>query len=814
MFAKVFLYQNSAATDKIYEYAIPDNLADYLKPAMRVVVPFGKGNKHSQAFVVEVSEQAEYEIGKIKEIVEVLDVAPIVPEYLIEIAKFLHDEYFCTYAEALRTVLPSDDKIVKKLSYCACDYSPIDELSGDEAAVYSLLLEKGEKQSAYIAAKCAAPIERIEQALSRLIRRGAVRQNISFVREERRNYVVCYRLVGDNDLADYLMIIGTRALKQREAVTYIYEHGRQVSRTELLETAHISPSALKTLEEIALIEKVNLSPAAAAGSARDDEPIELNEAQQEVVSAFMKNIDEPQSRYLLFGVTGSGKTRCYFSMFREMLARGRQCMLLVPEIALTPQMLALVDECFAQSAVVIHSKLTPLQRYDAFLKAKSGEARIIIGARSALFMPTAELGMIVIDEEHENSYKSSQSPRYDTVEVAKKISELTGAKLLLASATPSIESYSSAMNGESELLKLTSRVSDIPMPHVEIVDMRSELYRGNRTPLSRILQEKITETLSRREQVLLFLNRRGHSTYIFCRSCGYVHKCPNCDVALTYHAKFGKLVCHYCSHTESVPSVCPSCGSDKIKAMGAGTEKIEEYVRQMFPAAGVVRLDSDTARERGNYERILGSFSRGEADILIGTQMVAKGLDFENVSLVGILLADSSLNFPDINAASRTFQLMAQAAGRAGRRKGGGEVILQTYAPSNPTLLYSSAHDYESFYAYDIAHRSDMCYPPFSEILGIFTANEDEAAALSDCRVIYDALLYMSSSPEYSLDSLKLYEPAPAFLQKLKNKYIFHTLVRVRRNSIFKPAFRRSFDELKQSVRSNVFVEINPITLL
>jgi primosomal protein N' (replication factor Y) len=479
---------------------------------------------------------------------------------------------------------------------------------------------------------------------------------------------------------------------------------------------------------------------------RKAKTFELTPAKK-VIAAYR---EEGETRkFLLFGVTGSGKTHVFFEMFDDVLKQGKQCLLLVPEISLTPQMMALVKSRFPQTVAIMHSKLTPAQRYAEFLKIKRGEARIVLGARSAVFMPFKELGIIVVDEEHENSYKSSQSPRYDTIEVANKIADLTGCDLVLASATPSTETYYRAMLGEYRLLTLPKRVNDIPMPVIAIADMREELRNGNRTPVSRMLADSIAEKLARHEQTLLFLNRRGYNTYVFCRSCGAIEMCPHCEVSLTYHKNSDSLICHYCGYKKKISKTCPSCGSDKIKLMGTGTEKIQKSIEEMFPQARVMRLDSDVATQRGAYEKVLGSFARGEADILIGTQMIVKGLDFDNVTLVGILLADASLNFPDINAAARTFQLTSQAAGRAGRREKQGRVIMQTYAPENETLVYCARHDYEGFYAYDIAHRRKMDYPPFSEVIGMFVASEDIEACMKDCEYIYKRLNDIANAHNY-----------------------------------------------------------------
>ncbi len=811
MFVKVFLENNSVAVDHVFEYKVPEKFNRIIRPAMRCVVPFGKGNRLCQAFVVCVSDESEYDADKLKEIVDVVDIAPIIPEYLTDVAYYLRDEYFCTFSEALNTVLPANEKIIKRLTYSASDILP--EEDGICREIYDLLKEKGEKNTAYLKTKTGYSRSEINEALSILIRNKSVIQHEMFVKDGKdESFVWFVRLSGDNPLEDYLSIIGKRAKKQLEAVTFLYENGREVQEKKLKDEG-FSSSVIKTLEELGLVEKHKRKITSAAKE-RNTEKMPLNDEQKAVMDIFMEHISEESKKYLLFGVTGSGKTRVFLEMFDEILKTGKQCLLLVPEISLTSQMLRGLTDRFSDNIAIVHSKLSPAMRYDAFLRVRSGEAKIVIGARSALFMPFCDLGMIVIDEEHENSYKSSQSPRYNTIDVANFISDKTGCQLLLASATPSVESYHNALTGKYELLTLKERANKTPMPKVEVTDMREELYHGNRTPISKALRNAIIRTKEKGKQSVLFLNRRGYSTYVFCRDCGEVVKCPNCEVSLTYHMSTGRLTCHYCGHNEFMPTLCPQCGSRRIKEMGTGTEKIEEHTKAILPSANISRMDSDTVRYKGAFERILDDFSSQRSDILIGTQMVAKGLDFDNVNLVGIILADSYLNFPDINASQRTYQLISQAAGRAGRRDEVGRVIMQTYQPQNPAIIYSANHDYESFYAYDIAHRKDMNYPPFTEIIGIFTADEDISRCESDARFIYEKIKEILAGEGIDEKSYKLYEPAPAFIQKLKNKYIFHTLVKHDRTGEVKRIIRENYNELKLAVDSNVFVEINPITLL
>lgn len=813
MFAQVYIDNNATAIDQTFDYRIPENLMELLKPAMRVIVPFGKGNKLCQAFVVCINDVTEYDENKLKFIKELIDIEPIIPSYLVDTAMFLRDNYFCTYAEAIRTVLPSMDKIVYKVSYSLENESNSFE-NEQEKEVYDIFSFKKEITIQNIRTKTGLDIDVIKKILASFLKREIISSKEEFVSQGHEQFDEYVCLINEDvPLEDYLSIIGSRAKKQREIVEYLFERSQPVLKSDLLKETGTANAMLLKLQELSLIKIIQKNRETSnKNEQKNGKEFELTDDQKNALQIFKKHLNEKNKKYLLFGVTSSGKTQVYFKMFEEMLKQGKQCLLLVPEISLTPQMMRLVTSHFAEGVAIMHSKLSATERYGEFLKIKKGEAKIVLGARSALFMPFKDLGIIVVDEEHETSYKSSQSPRYDTVETANKISDITGCTLVLASATPSIESYYNGLNEIYEIIRLPKRINDISMPIVSITDMRKELYNGNRSPISRALNKKIADRLEKKEQTVLFLNRRGYNTYVFCRSCGYIEKCPNCEVSLTYHIDSGTLICHYCGHKKQVPQLCPECHSQKIKYMGTGTEKIQQHVQSLFPDARVLRLDSDTARSKGAYERILNQFACGDADILIGTQMVVKGLDFDKVTLAGILLADTSLNFPDINAACRTFQLVSQAAGRAGRRQVKGEVILQTYLPNDPTLVYCSNHDYEGFYQYDIAHRQKMCYPPFTEIAGIFNANEDLNACIADSNEIYQKVKSLIEGNEFH--DVKLYEPAPAFIQKLKNKYIYHMLVRYEKGSMFKKYLRDEYNQIKLSVKSNVFVEINPITLL
>lgn len=822
MYAKVYIDASSAASDRIYEYIIPDSLSEIIKPAMRVGVPFGVSNKHCQAFVVSVCEESEYAPEKLKSIAYIADTQPAVPDYLVETAVFLRNRYFCSYAEAIRCVLPSGEKLKKNTSYTLTEDMPFDEFSlglskensDSVRALYDIFSQRKEVSLQYIKSKINIDSDELLRLLSLLIKNEKINIHEEFVFENHEQFDEYVSLISEeNSLSDYLMIIGKRAVKQRQIVEYLFEKKLPVLKSTLYKETNSTSSSLTGLLENNLVKIIKKQR-----QYLNDDPLpeteyikpQMSEEQQAAYDIYKS---KPQGcKFLLYGVTGSGKTNLFFEMFDDMLSKGKQCLLLVPEISLTPQMMRLVKARFKKDVAIMHSKLTPAERYSEYLKIKRKEAKIVLGARSALFMPFKDLGIIVIDEMHETSYKSSNAPRYDAIETAEFISNLTNATLVLASATPTTQTYYEALGGKYELLKLTQRVNGTSLPKVDVVDMRVELREGNHSPISNLLHEKIQDRLDKNEQVLLFLNRRGYNTYVFCRECGYIEMCPNCAVSLTTHASSHTMRCHYCGYTKPIPRICPSCHSEKIKFMGTGTEKIQSAVTQMFPNAKVMRMDADTANGK-NVQNILESFAKGCGDILIGTQMIVKGLDFDKLSLVGILLADSSLNFPDINAASRTFQLTTQAAGRAGRRKSQGEVVMQTYKPQAPTLVYASQHDFEGFYAYDIAFRRDMNYPPFSEIIGFFCANISEDKCTSDTQKLYERIKTLADKYKEN-ENITIYEPAPAFIQKLKNKHIRHVLIKHEPNGKFSDILRANYDKIRSGLNSYVYVEISPVTLL
>lgn len=538
--------------------------------------------------------------------------------------------------------------------------------------------------------------------------------------------------------------------------------------------------------------------------------IQQKKVLEPVEAAIQKGIHD---RFLLYGVTGSGKTEVYMRAAETCIRKNRQVIMLVPEISLTTQIIhRFIGRFGSETIAVLHSRLSAGERHDEWMRIRRGEVQIVIGARSAVFAPLERIGMIILDEEHEATYKSDMTPKYDAVEVAlKRLQEHKGI-LISGSATPSVSTFHRAQQGIYRKLELTSRYNQVPLPQVSVVDMRRELKDGNKTVISRALHREMEQTLEKKQQVILFLNRRGYSTFISCRECGTALKCPSCGISLTYHKEQGKAVCHYCGYQEELPAVCPSCGSQYIRYFGTGTEKVEELVAELFPESRTERLDLDSTRKKGSIEKILERFRKGNIDILIGTQLVAKGLDFRNVGLVGVISADVTLNIPDFRSSERTFQLITQAAGRAGRGDETGRVIIQTYTPDNYAVSFAAEQDYKGFYDAEIQLRRYMGYPPFSDLIQLIFSSKEEQKAKTAAEHWYGRIMQML--PE---EKEQVFRPQPAPMNKIKDTYRYCMLLKCPQGK------RRAYTDVLQQIRETekikkkeytVVVDINPYSFI
>ncbi len=605
-------------------------------------------------------------------------------------------------------------------------------------------------------------------------------------------------------LSDAQTELSARAKRQAEILEFLKENG-EADAAFLRE--RFGASAVRTLAEkgIVSIEKRRVLRDPYAEVQKERVERALTPAQQSAVKAVTET---DKTVTLIHGVTGSGKTEIYLTLIADQIAEGRSAIFLVPEISLTPQMLAQLRARFGSAAAILHSGLSAGERFDEWQRLREGSAKIAIGARSAIFAPVENVGIIVVDEEHEGSYSSDTSPRYNTFDVALLRAQYNKCKLVLGSATPSVETYRRAKEGEFGLISLPERINARPMPEVEIVDMRREVKRGNPSPFSLPLREKLEKCLQDGNQAILFLNRRGFAQNVICRDCGYVAKCEHCDVALTYHSEEDCLKCHYCGTRYHMLSACPECGGVHVRYVGTGTQKVAAELKKLYPSARILRMDNDTTGGKEGHFKILKQFADRKADFLVGTQMVAKGHDFPSVTLVGILDADMSLHFPDYRSGERTFQLVTQVAGRSGRAGKRGEVVLQTYDPENYILRFAARYDFEGFYEHEISMRQAMAFPPFAKIVRVMVTSASDPEALDALREIYGQLqgIYARNSDKFLFFN-KMHAP----IKRIQKKFRYQVLMRLTDGSVLKEIYAACAEVKRKNTL--VYVEENPSNL-
>lgn len=688
--------------DKPYDYLIPEKLLGTVQPGMRVLVPFSRGNRRCEAIVLDLVPKSPY--SELKAIDRVLDDKPVLTKEQLKLALWMHDRYFCTVYDAVKAILPA-----------GLWFSADGKRKANDKTCEMLSL--------------TAPAEDI----------------FEIAQGKRR-----------------------KAPQQAAILELLCQTGR-VSASEVLSFTGASRQSLKALINAELVssehEEVFRRPDKWEGETLPL-PI-LNDEQKTAFDGLSRLSDKNTAcAALLYGVTGSGKTSVYIHLIDKTLKSGKAAILLVPEIALTPQMLRTFSSYFGDEVAVLHSSLSVGERYDEWKRVKSGAAKLVIGTRSAVFAPCEELGLIIIDEEQEDSYKSESSPRYHAREIAKYRCVSSGVMLLLGSATPDVESMYAANQGKYSLFRLHERYNEMRLPSVRIVDMRRELKRGKGGNLSLELQNELSENISRGEQSILFINRRGANKLITCPDCGFIYKCPNCSVSLTYHSSKRKLMCHYCGYTRPPDNACPDCGG-LLSFIGAGTQLIEDELSALYPDVEILRMDTDTVKEAGSHEALLKRFEKKKIPIMVGTQMVTKGLNFDNVTLIGVLSADQSLYCGDYRSGERTFSLITQVVGRCGRGKKPGRAIIQTFTPENEVIKQAAAQDYDSFFETELRLRSFQDTPPYSDIISITASGVEEGTVIRCCADIRNMLF----NSVRGRGDVRILGPAPLSVVKVNNRY-------------------------------------------
>ena len=813
--AKIAISKAIYAIDKPYDYFVPGDLADRIRPGMRVLVPFGSGNRPCDGIVLALTGQKE--CGGLKSVISLLDEESVLSDRLIKLALWMRERCFCTVYDAVKAMLPAG--LYFSLRDCCC----LDQTVSREQAYEACGQSAGAKKLLELLLACdgRADMEQIRAAFGTKSPTGAIK----LLSEKKIITVETSAMRAVNDKTQQIAVL---AIPAEEALAQVTQRRKSAplryavvellcamgsaGAKELCYFTGASSATLRslakkgiiTLEKQEVLRRVSHEPVERAG------PVVLNEEQ----TAAFERLDElacseKPGAALLYGVTGSGKTQVYIKLIQSALQRGRTAMVLVPEIALTPQLLRIFTSHFGEQIAVLHSSLRAGERYDEWKRVRNGQAKVVIGTRSAVFAPLTDIGLIILDEEQEGSYKSENTPRYHARDIAKYRCAQENALLILGSATPSVETMYHASRGQYQLVRLTRRYNQQALPQVLVADMKQELRQGNGTSISGALRQELEYNLEKGEQSILFLNRRGASRMVSCGECGHVPECPRCSTHLTYHSANGRLMCHYCGHSQRLPEACPECGG-MLNFIGIGTQKVQEELEELFPGTPILRMDTDTVSTAHPHEYYLERFRKEKVPILLGTQMVAKGLDFENVTLVGVIAADLSLFVEDFRAGERTFSLLTQVVGRAGRGEKSGRAVIQTFTPEHEVIRFASQQDYDSFYQQEIALRQLRCFPPFQDITVLTVSGPDEAGVLRAC-------MKLRSGLEQGLgkvgENARVLGPAPAVITRVNNRYRYRLTIAGQST----PGQRHLISHMLRAVHQDkdckgvsVFADINP----
>ena len=798
-YAEVIVEVRAAEVDRPFHYEVAPSLADRVHVGTRVLVPFGP--RKVEGYVVGFSADTERP-DKIKPLLEVLDDEPPLTEDLVELSAWLSERYLCTKAAAVQALLPSGMRAK------ATTYLKIEDLDR-----FTTFLP-GSPEIELLDILQNSPKTTKEQILSErpewrpmirsFVESGVLRELFGVkqgVQIKTLTYLSCP--LGQVELQAAIEEISPRAKKQKELLAYVYDLDEPAPMKDILAATGASSATLQPWLEKGCLLKEEREVLRDPYKVQHEElqtKLPLTPSQHDAYQEIRDAVDsDAPHTILLQGVTGSGKTEVYLQAIAACVESGKQAIMLVPEIALTPQMVEQFKKRFGDMVAVMHSRLSAGEKFDEWRRIRGGEVEIVVGARSAIFAPFRRIGLMIIDEEHETSYKQDEHPKYLAREVAMYRGRQHGATVVLGSATPALETRWWAHQGRIGRVEMPERVRGQKLPKVRVVDMRQELHEGNRSMFAKALKKGIEERLERGEQIILFLNRRGFATFVLCRSCGFVARCPECEIPLTYHKArgFEQLRCHYCGYAERKPEQCPDCKGDHVRHFGTGTQRVEEELARVFPGVKVIRMDVDTTTGKGSHAELLQRFRQGEAQILLGTQMIAKGLDFPNVTLVGVISAETSLYLPDFRAAERTFQLLTQVSGRAGRHELPGEVVVQSYNPEHYAIQFAKKQEYEAFFQHEVRVRHAMHNPPFRELTAFTSINEDEDKALSIAKRIEERLRRELAGREEVI----VLGTSPAPLSRLQGKYRFNVVIKYVRFKTVGTEIRAVYQEMAQEAK-------------
>ena len=799
--------------DIFYSYTIPEHLTEKAIVGTRVLVPFGRSKTAKRQGVIFGFDVKQDSI-KYKDIISVLDDKPFFTKENIDIAEFLKDRTFCTYFEAIKVQFPAGYAFKTDVKYLAVATKAANNLSVIERQVYDYMLSIEDfagKTQIYTYLGLSNDCDVIDRLVTKEL---VIKSYVAEKTMDDASVKTAYAVI-DKDQSENLKLTP----KQRSVMEALWNMG-QLSIKEICYFTGVTSAVINTLAKKEYIKTEDIAVYRTPDTHLVDKDakkaITLTDGQMKAYNNLLQKYCSGGGTSLLYGITGSGKTSVFLSLIDEVIKEGRQVIVMVPEISLTPQMMAIFKGRYGSEIAIFHSALSAGERRDEYKRVKDGVVKIVVGTRSAVFAPFDNIGLIVIDEEQEHTYKSESSPKYHTKDVARYRAVKHGALLLLSSATPSLESYAAAKRGKYDLEVLSERYGEAVLPDVSVIDMKAERQSGNKYNLSTELLERLEQNLNEKKQSILLINRRGYNTFVACDSCGSVVTCPSCSISLTYHSANNRLMCHYCGYSVPFTKVCPDCGKEDVRYAGYGTQRIEKELEELLPEARVLRMDTDSTSSRYSFEKNIIDFGDGKYDIMLGTQMVAKGLNFENVTLVGVINADQQLNNDDFKSQERTFDLLTQVVGRSGRGKNKGTAVIQTLTPENHIIRLAQQQDYDGFFDNEIIIRKAMVYPPYCDMCSVVFASENEVKALNASRDFLSELK-VATAEEYKDVKIIVLGPMPPRLSKVNNKYRYRIIIKCKNNKRFRSMLSGlliSFGKNKKYSDVTLYADINPENLI